>query len=151
MLMFSLKWQRTNHTRRAQSPLLRALPFPLNLPVWINLSVGIHQKRLASHFGELPPLKPNSAAADGWCRDRFGGKRQSSIGRANPFQLNLNNQSVRELRIQAGQKAKVLLLSLLQHHLPWDVMPSGGHPLPIGAPQKKHPTTLILTEFKPEL
>lgn len=35
----------------------------------------------------------------------------------NPFQLNLNNQSVRELRIQAGQKAKVLLLSLQRDHL----------------------------------
>lgn len=95
--------------------------FSLNLPVWINLSVRIHRKQLASYFGELPPLFPNSAAAVGWFRERFGGKRQSSIARANPFQLNLNNQSARELRIQAGQKAKVLLLSLLQHHLPWDV------------------------------
>lgn len=72
----------------------------------------------------------------------------------NPFQLNLNNQSVRELRIQAGQKAKVLLLSLLQHHLSKNISaihrgastprhpPLPLSPLPITTPSPAFPPAL---------
>lgn len=71
----------------------------------------------------------------------------------NPFQLNLNNQSVRELRIQAGQKAKVLLLSLLRHHLSRNVSaihrgastphpPLPLSPLPITTPSPALPPAL---------
>lgn len=123
--MFSLRWRGTNHTSRAQSPLLEALSFLLKLPDRINLSVGnsseiISRPHQQGHRLPLPPeALPPLYESVPWAASV--GKGPSSPAQVNPFQLNLNNQSVRELRIQAGQKAKVLLLSLLQHHLSRDV------------------------------
>lgn len=136
--MFSLKWQSANHTSRAQSSTSPGFLLPLSLPVWINLSVGIHQKQLPpSLHQQATSLFPTSATAGRFSvTDGIGGKRRSSLAQVNPFQLNLNNQSVRELSIQAGQKAKVLLLSVLQDHLSWDVTASRGVPTSTPTPSK---------------
>lgn len=122
MLMFSLKWQGGGGaTQEEFNPHFWRIscsskPPSLNRSFSKNSSkiINLRSNRLRALL-----LSPTTTDAAGWISTKawFGGKRGPVQMQVNPFQLNLNNQSVRELRIQAGQKAKVLLLSLLRHHL----------------------------------